>query len=880
MTTSVFPVFDSSSLPFVEQQFALYRQNPAHVDTAWQAYFAGWLAAGAGSSSAAEVTSGDLASYMFCNAWREFGYLVADVNPLAKPTDVPALLRPETYGLDEAGLNDECRNVRASYSATTGIECMAVNDLQQRAWVQAWWEKPANRGAPQPEIRKAALKQLVQANAFEKFLHTKFVGAKRFSVEGNDALLAMLGWLAQAGMDAEVRHMVVGMAHRGRLNVLCNTFHKPLNELLAAFGDTLETSGGPASGDVKYHMGKTYVMRGATGGEIQLDLLFNPSHLEAVNPVVLGQARAFADTGREVLPVLVHGDSAVIGQGVVAETYNLAGLPAYNVGGCIHIVTNNQIGFTANGTDAYSGKNCTDGFRMTGGPIVHVNADDTDACIQAVRFAWEYRERFGADVMLDMVGYRRWGHNEGDDPTFTQPLMYNMIKDHPVAAEIYGAKLVADGVMSQADVKAVEDAYTAELNAAFSEAKAGMKVKAKVNPALASESTPTRTAVEQPVLNEIAAAWQAVPAGVVVNSKVAKVLDERVAALGGTKPFNWGAAETAAYGSLLMQGVSVRMTGQDVQRGTFSHRHAVLTCQDTANTWSPLESLARKGSRLTVINSALSEYAVMGFEYGYSLGAPDALTIWEGQFGDFANGAQIIIDQFLASAATKWGQANNLALLLPHGYEGQGPEHSSGRLERFLQLAAEDNMSICYPSTPAQVFHVLRRQALRKQRKPLVVMTPKSGLRNPAAVSDATELTNGSFQTVIADALAGKNVKKAVLCSGKVYYDLLARRTELNDETVALIRVEELYPWPAKAVAEALKAYKVRDVYWVQEEPRNMGAWWFVREQWDDSVAYLHYLGRPNSASPAAGTTRQHAAEQAAILASVFGDKTADKKAA
>ena len=870
-------VFDSSSLPLVEDMYAKFVNDPASVDPEWKAYFLGWQAGGSVAGEGGAGDGKDVARFKFAEAWRTRGHLVARVNPLK---DAPALtdeFKPETYGLDAADAGEFAK----VYGGSIGVELGVIRVPAERQWVQDWFEGAEAKARPGKDVQLALYDGLVRANAMEKYLHTKFVGAKRFSVEGNDGIIPLLLQLVEEASKDGVKHLVMGMAHRGRLNVLCNILHKPLHELFAAFADKFTQEGGPSSGDVKYHMGKVYEASTAAG-KIELQLLYNPSHLEAVNAMVLGVARAKADAldskGKGVLPVLIHGDSAVAGLGNVPESNNLMGLKAYDAGGTIHFVLNNQVGFTANPEDAFGGAYCTDIFKQLGTPIVHVNADDIEACWTATRFAWAYRKQFGKDVTLDLIGYRRWGHNEGDDPTFTQPKMYEKIRAHKVPAEIYAEQLKAAGV-AEADLAKVEKAYADELAAAFDTAQKGVHVKAKGEKAVAGK---VETVAEAGQVKKIAEAWGKQPDGFEINEKVGKVVDERVSMLLGEKPLNWGAAETTAYGALLMEGINVRLTGQDAQRGTFSHRHAVLINGKDDSRWNVLQGVAAKSATCDIYNSALSENAVMGFEYGYAMGKPqNSLVVWEGQFGDFANGAQVVIDQFIASAEAKWNQMNHLAILLPHGYEGQGPEHSSARLERFLQLCAEENIRVAYPSTPAQVFHLLRRQAKSSVKKPLVVMTPKSLLRNPLAVSPVSDLLKGTFQSVIADeAVDVKTAKKVVLCSGKIYYDLLARRDADKRSDVALIRVEELYPWPAAEIAKALNGVKTKDIHWVQEEPRNMGGWSFVREAWDDAWGYLHYVGRPASASPAVGTTSRHTVEQKAVVDEVFGDTAAGRKVA
>ena len=870
-------VFDSASLPLVEEMYAKFLADQISVDPEWKAYFLGWQAGGSVGSEGGAGDGKDLARFKYAEAWRTRGHLAAWVNPLKEAApEVPAELKAETYGLSEVEAGDWAK----VYGGKVGVECGAVRIPSERAWVQDWWEGGNAKQALAGDVQLSLYDGLVRANGLEKYLHTKFVGAKRFSVEGNDGIVPLLSQLVERAAAGGVKHVVMGMAHRGRLNVLCNIMHKPLSELFAAFGDKLTAEGGPSSGDVKYHLGKVYNAH-TKSGDVELQLMFNPSHLEIINPVVLGAARAKADAGAGkagVLPIQIHGDSAVAGQGTVSETNNLMGLEAFDAGGTLHFVINNQVGFTANPTDVWAGGYCTDIFKQMGVPIVHVNADDIEACWATVRFALEYRTTFGKDVVIDLIGYRRWGHNEGDDPTFTQPKLYEKIRPHAMPYEIYANQLKAAGV-DAGKLEQIEKAYADELADAFAMAQKGITTKAK-DEKMASGKV--ETMAEAGTLKNVIAAWGQQPAGFAINEKVGKVVEERVAMLHGEKPLNWGAAETAAYSCLLQEGISIRMSGQDVQRGTFSHRHAVLVSGDDGSKWNVLNSLGAKGAVCNFYNSALSESGVLGFEYGYAMARPkDSLVIWEAQFGDFANGAQMVIDQFIAAAETKWGQMNHLTLLLPHGYEGQGPEHSSARLERFLQLCAEDNMRVAYCSTPAQIFHLLRRQAKSAVKRPLVVMTPKSLLRNPAAVSPVSDLLNGSFQTVIADtSVDARNVKKVIMCSGKVYYDLIARREADKRSDVAIVRVEELYPWPAAEIAKALASYKSKDAYWVQEESRNMGAWTHVREYWNEEWGYLHYIGRPASASPAVGTTVRHNAEQKAVVDEVFGEAGRKKEAA
>ncbi|NBX86012.1 MAG: 2-oxoglutarate dehydrogenase E1 component, partial [Proteobacteria bacterium] len=641
-------VFDPASVGYVDEMYQQFLQNPDGLTPEWRAYFMGFGAGSVTGGAAGNVENSNGADAL-ARAWRERGHLVAKLNPLlgnknaqngtennsnGQKNDLPPELRAETYGLDPS----EEAKWRAYYGGFVGVECATLVSPDERNWVQNWWE--SERPLVANETQLAFYRGLVQANGLEQTLHKKFVGAKRFSIEGNDVVVPLLHQLAETAAAAGIQNMVMGMAHRGRLNVLCNILHKPYAELFAAFADKLTVEGGPSSGDVKYHAGKTYV-HPAKAGPIELQLLYNPSHLEAVNPSVLGVARAKADAGSPSLAVLMHGDSAVAGQGVVAETNNLMALAAYNVGGTLHIIINNQIGFTADAPEAFGGRYCTDIFKSLGCPIVHVNADHPEACWRALRFCFEYRQKFGKDAVLDVVGYRRWGHNEGDDPTFTQPKMYEAVRAHPVPAEVYKAHLLQSGVAASA-LAAVEKECMAELDAAFATAQQGVVSKAK-GVKLAADVEP-ETVAEAGDIKRLADCWATPPAGFKLNDKVAKVVEERVAMLRGEKPLNWGAAETAAYGCLLQGGIAVRMTGQDVQRGTFSHRHAVLTDVATNAKWNVLQGVSQKGPSCLVANSALSENAVMGFEYGYALGNTAALTLWEAQFGDFANGAQVVID--------------------------------------------------------------------------------------------------------------------------------------------------------------------------------------------------------------------------------------------
>jgi 2-oxoglutarate dehydrogenase E1 component len=723
------------------------------------------------------------------------------------------------------------------------------------------------------------------ADGLERFLGKAYVGYKRFSVEGTDALIPMLDHVIAESAAAGAREVAIGMAHRGRLNVLVNILGKAPQALFEEF-EGRHPKGGPDSGtgDVKYHMGAQGV-RTVGGREVRLRLLPNPSHLEFVNPVLNGLARADQRTPdgrdeRSVVPVVIHGDAAFPGEGIVPETFNLSRLRGFRVGGTVHVIVNNQIGFTTNPTDARSTHYASDlakGFEV---PVLHVNADRADACIAAVRVACAYRTAFGKDVVIDLVGYRRHGHNEGDEPTYTQPVRYGLIKAHPTPPQVWGRKLVADGLATDADVAAIERDVMAQWQAAYDDVKRGTwSAAAHAASEAARPAAPDATGVPADVLGAINERLLTHPADFTPHPRLWKQLERRREAMGPAGGIDWGHAEALAFGSLLLEGTSVRLTGQDAERGTFSHRHAVLSDANTNAPFTPLQHLPSATGRFEVYPSALSETAVMGFEYGYSVAASDTLVLWEAQFGDFANVAQPIIDQFIAADRSKWHQDSSLVLLLPHGYEGQGPEHSSARLERYLQLCAEDNLRVAYPSSPAQYFHVLRRQARWGDRRPLVLMQPKSMLRLPAAMSALDDLVRGTFRPVIDDPRLGTpeaaaSVRRVVFCTGKVYYDLVAKGP---GPEVALVRVEQLYPWPAATVAAVVDRYpNVEDVVWAQEEPKNAGAWTFVAPRLRVSTGNaleLRYVGRPDRASPAEGYASDHAEEQARIVADALDVK-------
>jgi 2-oxoglutarate dehydrogenase E1 component len=847
-------------------------------------------------------------------AYRSRGHLAAQLDPLAMDKAFPASdleaigllprpgapdLDPAFHGLGSADMDTEfdtnslggpqrlklrdlVARLKATYAGSIGAEFMHISDAEQRQWVHEQLERAGGHYGLSTDDKKRVLEKLVQADGLERYLHTKYVGQKRFSLEGGDSLIPLLDELIRRGGNDGMKDMVIGMAHRGRLNVLVNVLGKPPQKLFAEFEGKFDHPDDPAhSGDVKYHMGFSANIK-TPGRTVHLALAFNPSHLEIVNPVVCGSVRARQthrrDEGREhVVPVLIHGDSAFAGQGVNMELLNMSQARGFAVGGSIHVVVNNQVGFTtSNPSDTRSTLYCTDVAKMVNAPVFHVNGDDPEAVLFVARLAFDYRQKFKRDVVIDLVCYRRHGHNEADEPSATQPLMYQIIRGRPTARELYAQKLVAEGVIADGDAKALVDGYRAKLEAGtpiaeldpdFKDAFA-VDWRSHVGAKLAQ---PVDTGVARDALDALAGKILTLPQGLVLHPRVAKIYEDRGKMAAGEQSMDWGYAENLAYASLIADGYDLRLVGQDAGRGTFFHRHAVLHDQASGGDYMPL-SAVRDNANVTVIDSLLSEEAVMAFEYGYSTAQPKTLVLWEAQFGDFANGAQVVVDQFISSGEAKWDRLSGLVLLLPHGYEGQGPEHSSARLERYLQLCALDNMQVCVPTTPAQMFHLLRRQMLRDCRKPLVVLTPKSLLRHKLAVSTLDELAGGRFQLVIPDttAKAPKKVKRVVLCSGKVYYDLVEDAAKRGLDDVAIMRVEQLYPFPRPEVSAELAKYPAaKEVIWCQEEPMNQGAWYQIRHHLQAVTGpkqTLAYAGRSRSPAPACGHLSTHVAEQAALV--------------
>lgn len=834
------------------------------------------------------------------NAYRVRGHLIANLDPLGSTRPMHPDLDPATHGLTMWDLDrrvvtegnrllrDVLEDLRQTYSASVGPEYMYIPMPEQKNWLRDRMETTKNQSPLDVKTRLRILDRLIEAETFEQFLHTRFIGKKRFSLEGGDSTIAALDEIAECASADGVKEIAIGMAHRGRLNVLANIVGKPIHQVFAEFEEAANsTSNAYGSGDVKYHLGAEGTRTTSTGANIQISVAFNPSHLEAVDAVVEGIVRArqdtLGDTKRElVIPVLIHGDAAFAGQGVVPETMNLSRLEGYSTGGTIHVVINNQIGFTTPPEEARSGHYATDIARAVQSPIWHVNGDDPEAVLRIAKMAYDFRQEFKKDVVIDVFCYRRHGHNEGDDPTYTQPLMYQKIKQQPTALTQYGQRLVREKVITQAELEARKKAYLARLSEGYDIAKSNAEAYELQDAPLAPLSTGSaQTAISLELAKQVIEGITTTPADFHLHPKLKGFMEKRREALSGG-PIDWALGEALAFGSLLVEGNQVRLSGQDAGRGTFSQRHLELYDVENGKKYVPMMELSPDQAPFGVWDSSLSEFAVMGFEFGISLVEPEALVLWEGQFGDFVNGAQIIIDQFLSSAETKWGQPSGLVLLLPHGYEGQGPEHSSARIERFLQLCAENNMQVGNCTTPAQYFHVLRRQLRGGPngspiRKPLILFTPKSLLRHPRAVSILEDFTDSRFHEVIDDASVNpQNVTRILFCSGKVYYDLLSGREQRKAENVAIVRTELLYPFPQVEIEKILPKYPAdADVYWVQEEPRNMGPWRFMQE-WtqpllDSSGRKLHYAGRPESASPAAGTTKRHEQEQADLVADAFG---------
>ncbi len=898
------------NLEYIENLYQQFRSNPSSVNSDWQNFFEG-MEFGMSPIANKNFNEKELDVYHLITAYRNFGHFEADVDPLThKPTSSDQLSLGQfnltekdleqkfqigkIVGKPNATLKEIIQHLRQIYCGHLTIQ--AGDCLPQvRNWFIKEFETQKDSFKVSADRKKNILKSLTNAETLEKFIHTRYVGAKRFSVEGGDSVLPMLDALVEKGSELGVEEIILGMAHRGRVNVLTNFMGKKVNSIFADFNGPTETVEPieDYDGDVKYHLGYKTTKK-VNNKECQVQLAFNPSHLEAVNPVVLGMARAAQRRRKDiqqrkcVVPVLIHGDAAFAGQGIGLETFQMSQVKGYKVGGTIHITIDNQVGFTTNPENSRSSHYCTDTAKIISTPVMHVNGDDVEACVRAMEIAVRYRQEWGRDVVINVVCYRRFGHNEGDEPAYTQPLMYDLIKKQPTTRELYGKTLVRDGVVDAAFVESLVTERMDYFQQAFEDTKKSPpKVETYkfegawkgLRKAKSSEmETPCNTKVDKKVLQKIAKLLGEIPAGFNLHPKLTKLVEARKNMGEGKEPIDWGSAELLAYGSLLEEGYSVRLTGQDCIRGTFTHRHTGFYDVKTNEAYLPLKKLNPEKTEFCVYDSILSEYGVLGFEYGNSIYDPQFLTMWEAQFGDFANGAQIIIDQFIAAAESKWQQMSGLVMLLPHGYEGQGPEHSSARLERFLQLCAQNNIQVMNLTTPAQIFHALRRQVRRDFRKPMINMSPKSLLRHPKAVSTLDDLANGQFQELILDATAdAKKVEKIVLVSGKLYYELLEEKEKRKDTKTALVRLEQIYPTPVKQLTEMLKTFnKAKTLVWAQEEPKNMGAWGHVAFRLQDllisnkSALQLQYVGREDRSSPATGSPYRHKVEQAQVVAKVF----------
>ncbi len=914
---------------FFAELYDKYLTNPDSVEPSWRAFFQGFdfgMESSLDELGLAEEKMGmavlpngkqvempetlqkEFQVIRLIDGYRTRGHLFTKTNPVRERRKYEPTLELANFGLSNedldttfdagkilgigpATLKEIITHLESIYCDAIGVEYMYIRTPERIQWIQDWLNVNDNHPKFSADEKKNILRRLNEAVSFESFLHTKYVGQKRFSLEGNESLIPALDVIIEKAADKGVKQFVMGMAHRGRLNVLTNIFGKSPKDIFSEFDgkDYEETI---FDGDVKYHLGWTSMRETDTGKMVNMNIAPNPSHLETVNSIVEGIARAKQDQDHsgnisEVLPILVHGDAAFAGQGVVYETIQMAGLDGYTTGGTIHIVVNNQIGFTTNYLDARTSTYCTDVGKVTLSPVLHVNADDAEAVVHAATFALEYRMRYKRDVFLDMLGYRKYGHNEGDEPKFTQPLLYKAISKHDNPRDIYAAKLIAEGIIDENYVKDLEEKYKNDLEENLLDSR---KIeKTRITPFMQDEWEGFEQVTEEAMLKPMDTTYDLKKLDVIAEKitelpkdkkflrKLERLVEARHDMYFKDNKLDWAMGELLAYGSLLEEGYNVRMTGQDVERGTFSHRHAVIKTEMHEEEVVLLNDLGEhQNGQFHIYNSLLSEYAVMGFDYGYAMASPKTLTIWEAQFGDFSNGAQIIIDQYLSAAEDKWKLQNGLVLLLPHGYEGQGAEHSSARMERYLQLCAKDNMYVADVTTPANLFHLLRRQMKAKYRKPLVVFTPKSLLRHPKVVSTKEEMANGSFQMVIDDAEAKvAKVKTLVFCTGKFYYDLWDKREELGRDDVALVRVEQLFPLPAEEMRAIIKKYKnADDIVWAQEEPRNMGAWSFILMHLDEArqfrVASRRFYG-----APAAGSAVRSKRRHAQVLEYVF-DKSKD----
>ena len=886
-------IIDHVGPEWIETQYQIFKENPLQLSEEWRAFFQGFEL-GTEKDPSLVPDHKPAAVQLMIQRYRDVGHFHACVDPLTPCELDHPQLRISEFGLEEkdlqrtfatsnfilaeAPLKEIVDVLKQTYCRSLGLEFTHIPMIEERKWLQQKAEESCHRSNISREKKLAIMKILLEATKFESFLHRKFVGQKRFSLEGAESVIPLLDHLIEKAADLAIEHVVIGMSHRGRLNVLVNIFKKPLENVFAEFADNAGCKI-VGEGDVKYHKGYS-TDRCFRNGCVHVSMASNPSHLEAVNPVVEGKCRARQDRlegdGEQlVMPLLIHGDAAFAGQGVVAETLNLSQLKGYKTGGTIHVVVNNQIGFTTLPVDARSTCYSTDIAKMLMAPIFHVHGDDPEALIQAATMAIEFRQKFRKDVVIEVICYRRYGHNEGDEPFFTQPLMYEKIRNHPLTADIYKTQLLLEN-FSEKELQSLADDIDKNLDEALSHEVCPlhedfMKQWSHISRTFSFD--PVKTAVDKATLLQLIGSLTTVPDGFTPHRKIVSLLKKRHKAIAEDTQIDWGTGESLAMASLVNEGTSIRLSGQDSRRGTFNHRHATLYDITTGKEYTPLADVARQaGCRFDVFNSMLSEMAVLGFDYGYAVETPDDLTIWEAQFGDFANGAQVIIDQFIASSQAKWDRPSGITMFLPHGYEGQGPEHSSGRMERYLQLCADNNMQIVNTTTPGQLFHLLRRQVRTRHRCPLILFTPKALLRHPACVSTVKDLTSGHFQEILPDNLDAKQCRRVLFCSGKIYYDLLQQRQDGQHDDVALIRIEQIYPLHRELLKKILKPYrKTVEYYWVQEEIANAGAWDYLRPQLRELIGREpEYVGRKRSASTAVGSNRIHKVEQQQILDMAF----------
>ena len=893
----------------IESLYQSWKADSNSVDLQWQKFFLGFEFALANyKDSGMDISDSEFKVIKLIEGYRLRGHLFTKTNPVRNRRKHTPTLDIENFGLTTADLQKTFQagkiigigattlekiieHLNNTYCRSIGVEYMYLRDPKYVEWIQSRIEKSANKTEFTFEQRKHIFHHLVLAVGFEQFIHRKFIGQKRFSLEGIEALIPALDTTIEHGSEFGAEEFVIGMAHRGRLNVITNIMGKPYENVFAEFmGEKYDDES--SLGDVKYHLGYSNTITTDKGKSVRLNLVPNPSHLETVGPIAEGISRAriekfYNNDFSKLIPIIIHGDAAVAVQGVVYETIQMSQLAGYTTGGTIHLVLNNQVGFTTNYIDARSSTYSTDVAKVIRCPVFHVNADDPEALVHTIRLAVEYRQTFHTDVFIDILGYRRYGHNEGDEPRFTQPVLYDLIAKHPNVRDFYASKLIDKGVINADEVKEEKQKFDTLLEERLEIAKSNTKIKILKflpetwkdfrfsNSADFVESPETKVSVDS--INKVAKALNSLPADKEFFKKLTKIIEERAELIKSGK-VDWALGELIAYGTLLLEGHSVRLSGQDSERGTFSHRHSAYNVANTEEKYYPLNHIDPNQAQFTVLNSLLSEYGVMGFEYGYSVALPEALTIWEAQFGDFHNVAQVIIDQYISSAEDKWGLQSGLVLLLPHGFEGQGPEHSSARIERFLTLTARNNMQIANCTTAANFFHILRRQVKRDFRTPLVVFTPKSALRHPQTISEIGELTNGKFHEVIDDSnVDEKLVSRVVFCSGKIYFDLLQRKQELEVKDIALVRVEQLYPFPTGQIERVIDRYpNAKKWLWVQEEPQNMGAWNFIKENL--TQVPLELISRAPSGSPAVGLSKIHAIEQADIIGKVFRKCTCELK--